>query len=47
MDEKPMVEVLYQTFSPIIGHNIKIENFFCEVGEIFILLINWLKKIKN
>ncbi len=30
-----MVEVLSQTFWPIMGHIIKIENFLNEVGKIF------------
>ena len=39
-----MVEVLLQTFLPIIGHITKIKNFPHEVGEIifFVMLpINW------
>ena len=29
-------EILFQTFSPILGHMVKIENFLNEVGEISI-----------
>ncbi len=31
-----MVEMLFQTFSPIIGHMIKIATFHHKVSEIFI-----------
>ena len=34
-----MMEVLLQSFSPTIGHMIKIEYFLYEVGKIFIFVI--------
>ena len=37
-----MVKVLFQTFWPIMGHIIKIENFLNEVGTFFCHVINEL-----
>ncbi len=39
-----MLEVLIQTFSPIIGHMIKPLNDLFEVGEIFIFTLQLMKK---
>ena len=44
-----MVEVLFQSFSPIIGHMIKTDNFLYELSETFfvVLPMNWRTICKN
>ncbi len=42
-----MVEVLFQYFSPIIGHMIKIGNFLFEERENSIIIPNFCRKINR
>ena len=42
-----MLEVLIQTFSPIIGHMIKLLNDLFEVGEIFIFRNKLMKNLEK